>query len=376
MDEAQYSLLEEILSNKNFISWAQGNAPELDQYWHHWAGNDALKKRTLQQAREIATSFRGPSPIITDAYILQKVSHAISEADSDTAYATESGSGLHTFNWKKKYALIAAVFVFALLGLNWWIDSPSSPLLSSENEVTTAPVEKSSESSLLTVKNDTKQRKHVRLSDGSSVLLQPGSSLQFASSFVDGKREVRLEGEAFFEVVKNEAAPFYILANQTVTRVLGTSFRLKAKPNTPFLEINVKTGRVAVFKKTIKANQPVEQIEKGEVILLQKNQKALFEITGNELSRQIEKVEIPDRLSIEQLSFSYEETPISQVFAELEEAYGVTIAYDARQAVNCSLTAELGDEPLTTKLKWISVILEADYTFENNEITISGQLCH
>ena len=66
------------------------------------------------------------------------------------------------------------------------------------------------------------------LSDGTNVWLNADSKLRFPMVFSGGVREVYLEGEAYFEVIKDSLAPFVVYTNVTTTRVLGTSFCIKA----------------------------------------------------------------------------------------------------------------------------------------------------
>jgi transmembrane sensor len=63
------------------------------------------------------------------------------------------------------------------------------------------------------------------LEDGTTVHLEKGSRLSFPVHFDPKKREVVLSGEAFFEVTENPSKPFYVYANELITRVLGTSFQ-------------------------------------------------------------------------------------------------------------------------------------------------------
>ena len=66
------------------------------------------------------------------------------------------------------------------------------------------------------------------LSDGTNVWLNADSKLRFPMVFSGDSREVYLEGEAYFEVIKDSLAPFIVHTNVTTTRVLGTSFGIKA----------------------------------------------------------------------------------------------------------------------------------------------------
>jgi transmembrane sensor len=99
----------------------------------------------------------------------------------------------------------------------------------------------------VTILSDTLQNKLVELPDGSRVWLNRHSTLRFTRSFEGlSERNVHLEGEAFFEVKKDPSHPFVIEAGPCNVRVLGTSFNVRAMPNEPTCDVEVRTGRVRV----------------------------------------------------------------------------------------------------------------------------------
>ena len=87
----------------------------------------------------------------------------------------------------------------------------------------------------------------IFLPDGSRVILNAGSRLNYPSSF-DGSesREVFLEGQAFFDVTHNKAKPFIVHTGQLTTIVLGTAFNIKALPGDKEITVTVTRGRVKV----------------------------------------------------------------------------------------------------------------------------------
>ena len=66
----------------------------------------------------------------------------------------------------------------------------------------------------------------VELSDGTKVWLNSDSELRFPITFVGDRRSVEIEGEAYFEVAKDEGKPFHVLAKGVDIKVLGTSFNV------------------------------------------------------------------------------------------------------------------------------------------------------
>lgn len=100
-------------------------------------------------------------------------------------------------------------------------------------------------SSILTVQH--KENRVIFLPDGSTVILSPDSKLNYPSSF-DGaeKREVFLEGQAFFDIKHNAARPFIVHTGKLKTIVLGTAFNIKAIPGEKEITVTVTRGKVKV----------------------------------------------------------------------------------------------------------------------------------
>ena len=95
--------------------------------------------------------------------------------------------------------------------------------------------------------NTTNLTQVIVLPDSSKVAIEPESKLKFSSVFNKTKREVYLEGEAFFQVTHNANIPFFVHANEVTTKVLGTSFIIKAIKHEREITVVVKTGKVSVF---------------------------------------------------------------------------------------------------------------------------------
>lgn len=367
MAQQHLKLLDELLSHPRFQEWAVGNAPELDPYWEDWTRHDPDRREVLLIARRIALSFHTGVPTISDEYVYGKINQAIS-----TAHTYQEDDTVDVKRSNQSFIFAAAASLLLLLGLSWGYFVLFSGKRSSDlpsTHVSSLP------NSLSIFSNTMDAAQHIVLSDGSSVVLQPNSTLHFPAHFQSDKREVHLQGEAFFEVVKNPHVPFYVLAEGTVTKVIGTSFRVKAKPNSRLLEINVKSGIVAVLRNKIQDDLDLNQIPENKYQRLTQNEHVVFDLNDEGLNSRSLKTQEPPRLEIEAMNFVYESAPINQVFNDLKTAYGVEIIYDEGLFTGCTLTAELSDEPLTKKIDWICKILEAEYLLEGNRIRITGSPC-
>ncbi|MFD1872007.1 FecR family protein [Hymenobacter bucti] len=219
--------------------------------------------------------------------------------------------------------------------------------------------------------NTTPQVQAFSLPDGSRVTLRPGSSLRYPDALAGARREVYLEGEAFFQVHKNPARPFLVFTNQVVTTVLGTSFDVKAYPGQAQALVAVREGKVSVQpRETAQLEATPTHPAKGGVLLLP-NQQVVYSVASHRLKKEL--VNKPAVLVPQ--AFEFEERPVAEVLATLEKAYGVPIVYDKQKLAGCTVSITFYDEPLFEKLGLLCKSLGAYYTLADTQITIHSTGC-
>lgn len=86
----------------------------------------------------------------------------------------------------------------------------------------------------------------IKLSDGSVVWIFAGSELSYPTRFTDDRREVRLRGEAFFEVEPDPRKPFIVKTDHCDVKVLGTAFNVKSYDEMDVVEVSLAQGSVEV----------------------------------------------------------------------------------------------------------------------------------
>ena len=106
--------------------------------------------------------------------------------------------------------------------------------------------------------NNSDQPIRISLSDGSVITLQPKSGLSFPEIFASDRREVFLVGEARFDVAKDPRKPFLVHSNELVTKVLGTSFSIRAFKNDQDITVKVYSGKsIGAFgQRSLSHSQP------------------------------------------------------------------------------------------------------------------------
>jgi hypothetical protein len=211
--------------------------------------------------------------------------------------------------------------------------------------------------------------KSVELNDGSVVMLQPGSEIRFPSVF-QSKREVYLSGEAHFKVARDVNRPFLVYANEVTTRVLGTSFVVKAYAMEKDITVIVKTGKVSVYAKQASNNK-----DKQREIILTPNQQIIYHRNENQTVKML--VDDPQVIAHQPLQkANYTNVPVAEIFHTLEERYGIQIQYDTNALSGCTLTyADLTEEDLYGQIEIICNALGARYKKSESSIVIDSEGC-
>jgi hypothetical protein len=214
----------------------------------------------------------------------------------------------------------------------------------------------------------------LTLPDESSVILQPQSRISYSpQQYNKTKREVILSGEAFFEVQKNSEVPFFVYANELITKVLVTSFTIKA--NASETEVIVKTGRVSVIMQNDVHKNEKMNGKTLEGFVLNANEQVTINLNGEKIEKPVIVKQEDLQQAIQKLSFDFDETPAIEIIEAIKNAYHIEVIYNKEKLSNCKLTAHLSDEPLIEKIKLICIALDATYKEEDNTFIIKSNGC-
>lgn len=227
------------------------------------------------------------------------------------------------------------------------------------------------------VYNEGRIPRQLTLADGSEVILQPESEIlvSIRDDFNKSSREVRLKGEAFFSVKRDPEKPFIVYTNEVVTKVLGTSFNIRAYERDPEITVAVKTGKVSVYAGKGSRSGQKQQSQSREVILTPNQQLVYHREREVAVKQLVEKPEIilPDS---NLFRMQFENADVSEIFQVLEENYGIHIRYDKVLLNNCKLTTSMSDEGLYERIEVICKAIGASYSIDDDAvITIKSNGC-
>jgi len=195
----------------------------------------------------------------------------------------------------------------------------------------------------------------------------------YPTSFDGKNRSVALDGEGFFDIKRDTTQPFYVYANATVIRVLGTSFFVKAKGINKEIEVIVKTGKVAVYKR--KDLQAVKELKTKKIqpLLVTPNQKVVFDKVQQKMTRRLTSTPTLVKSLSALPKLKFQEASADEIFQAIADAFGVEIIYTGNAVVSCPLTTTLTEQTLYEKLDIICEPLGLRYHEDDARIIISGQ---
>jgi len=216
----------------------------------------------------------------------------------------------------------------------------------------------------------TGKRMLLTLTDGSRVWLNADSKLEYPKKFDGSLREVRLTGEAFFDVAHNPKQPFVIRLATASIRVLGTSFNVRAYPGDATVETTVVTGRVA-FVPNKPAGPPVA-VRPSDTTFVLPNHHAIQAV--HTLAVTEEPVVAANETAWKENRLVFEQTTLRNVARTLERWYGLPV-YLAGGIDDCPLTATFSGQSLREVLDLIGRTGRFEYELTTEKATISGHSC-
>jgi transmembrane sensor len=362
--------IEDFVWDIDFRQWVLAPNREINAFWEEWMEQNLDKMAMIEQAKTIVNALKIDSPVIRKEEIDERVNQIISKINNIGEY--EQGR-VNIFYHKQHYWFKIAASILLLIGIGFWYNQISPQKSSVKGIYETLVAENPNE--LVEVKNENEKTLPIQLIDGSLVLLKKGSRISYSKNFLGNTREIFLSGEAFFEVTKNPKKPFLVFANGLVTKVLGTSFSVRAYDKDKEVTVEVKSGKVSVFAQSDANSKEKATNRELAGVVLTPNQKIVYAREEVRMAKLL--VEAPIIIAPEKVKtvFEFEDTPVSEILRSLEKAYSIDIVFDEELLSNCPLTASLTDLQLFDKLNIICKGVEARYEILDGQIVIYSKGC-
>lgn len=383
MEKYKYCTLQDLVWSDLFREWVLSPTVETNALWHQWLSENPEKWDMVNEASDIVRAIKVKEPSISEQEIRKLVQKTIqkieneaklpkNDKDTEGVFKLEivkSKAGFYRQTWFK---IAASIALIVSLGFGAWVVQKNNQ----QGNVYESLVSGTNAKLIETI-NKTDSPQIVRLSDGSVVSLEKGSRISYESSFNGDNRIVYLSGEAFFEVTKNPKKPFFVYANELVTKVLGTSFTVRAYKEDKEVTVEVKTGRVSVFSKKNQDQTALANNSTLTGLVLTPNQKIVFKRDIEQLTKTLvaEPAIVLPKKDIQPVNFDFDDTPASEVFRVIKEAYSINIVYDDGVLKHCPITAPLTDQTLYDKLNIICKAIGARYEVLDGQIIIQSKGC-
>ena len=213
------------------------------------------------------------------------------------------------------------------------------------------------------------KRSDIRLPDGSKVWLNAGSKLIFPQKFTNNKkRHVYLQGEAYFDVSRNEEVPFVVTLDNIDVTVLGTEFNMNDNNYNGQLEIVLVEGGIS-----LKENKNIKSLLKKE-IKLKPNQKAIYNKTDDRIEVESD-VDVTYFTSWKEGIIEFRRENITNVFKQLSKYYNVKFVTEKSVELNRKISGKLDlKESFNDVMKVVTDAAPITYRIEEGTVYVNSKI--
>jgi len=325
-------------------------------YWEHWIRTHPEKLDVIMSADQLIGFLSLQLPEEEYQHEYDRFTRAIAKAAllENTRAAVRMSvpvTGSPNRNRRRTGVWLIMVSVIMVAGSAWLFESRRE----------TPPASAALSGATVSRKNTGGNALDIVLEEGSVVTLQPGAELSWPSHLLPGKREVSLNGSAYFTISKNPHRPFFVYCNNLVTRVLGTSFVIITGRHGNTVEVSVSSGKVEVYEKAT-----------SNGVVLTPNQKVIYTAAGRRFETTL--ADKPQPLAAQPVPV-FQEARLYEVTRWLEARFGIDIDVEDEMLYNCRFTGNIPGSGFYEALNQICVPLHTSYEVKGTRILIRGAGC-
>ena len=202
-------------------------------------------------------------------------------------------------------------------------------------------------------------RSEFYLPDSTKVFLNSKTQLSYPLEFNDSLREVKLTGEAYFEVAQNGEVPFVVNTGKINIEATGTEFIVTRYPHEELTEVVLVEGEVNLYQGDyFTTKRVIRQLAPG--------QKALCKDVDNKLS--VKKVETAKYLALKNGILLFRDDPMPEVVLRLNRWFNVDIRLVGTELEDWAYTATIEDETLEQTLELLKISAPIEYTIKRRQM--------
>lgn len=259
----------------------------------------------------------------------------------------DSGNFNSSIKFSRIYQYAAVIVILLLSTALWWSNQED---LKPETEV---------KISYITKQNPVRLKRSLTLPDGSKVHLNSESKITYPNVFTNN-RVVKLVGEAYFEVVPDEANPFRVECYNTSTTVEGTSFNVRGYGDEETVKVSLVEGKVSV---------DFDEHGKISSYLLEPMQEATYNKTSGEI--QIDLFDVAEVTSWKGGILYFKNATYEQFRVKIERWYGVELNLSNGNIPKWNISGEFHNETILNVLEVISHAENFEFTIDDLNIKIT-----
>jgi transmembrane sensor len=381
---SEFNSMEDLVFARSFRNWVLNRDSPESSFWESWIARNPDKAGMVKNAKAMIYALHLDTALLPEDEVDEEVRKALVRLKEAPRYLPLDGAegGRRLRGWMRSSRVWTSAALFSGICVAGLLLFPGH----SHRDVLQSFLSSHKDQPVHRQVADAIDDQTFNLPDGSLVRLGKNSKLYYSTDCPDPtRREVFLEGEAFFDIRKNPMAPFYVYTGHVITKVLGTSFVVHSFSGEARTTVTVLTGKVSVFRqedfysRSAENGSPAEKgrpAENGSPagIVLTPNQQVVYDRGEDRLHKTLAQVpsplgEKPDT------SLVFHVTPVRQVFERLQELYGIPIQFDEEAVDSCSLTARMGNESFYEKLNIICKAIGGSYEVIDGNVVVTTPGC-
>lgn len=281
--------VEDFVADESFIQWVKNPTDERNAYWSAWLSQNPGKEPTIREAQQIILMLNFKETHAPEGKFLE-IWERISGADDAKVLDISNKNQAYLRTWYK----VAAVFLVAAVAFAYMIFSGPDTIV---------------------IQTAFGESRVLFLPDSTKVTLNANSRLRFTSGFNQEKREVWLDGEAFFAVVhKNDHRNFRVHTDELQVEVLGTRFN-----------VNTRRGKSEVVLEEGKIKLGIPRGGSSSELIMEPGD--LVEVSAGAMQVEKKRVDVSNYSSWRMNKLFFVGTSLDEIAQLLEDNYGFKVIF-------------------------------------------------
>lgn len=207
------------------------------------------------------------------------------------------------------------------------------------------------------------EKREITLPDGSYVYLNENSRVAYTAAFGKKERTLTFQGEAFFEVKRDEAKPFTINTDEATVQVLGTSFNVESYPHQNYTAVSVTSGKVSFTNR-----------DDGASVILEKGMYALLDKATGKLTTTLPNFNNADFWRTGLLV--YENASVTEVVTDLNKHFETTIQIENKSIGTCKFTSSFQHPSVEEVLEIMTASMNLQFEKTSTGYSLTGEGCN